>query len=267
MKRAWDVDDHTEVEAYANAFTGRIRVRLNGREVFSKLNFRFRRKIPFVLADGRPAEVTYRLEGIAPWFELRVGGALMVPRGQSKGPCPACGGLTRANDVACVACGAALPTGEEIERRGRVKEATHVIWAVAVLFALSGAFLFFVERSDANDMLTNIATLDAADVYPEPIDGDTVTVAELRDRIAWEPWVTLTVHLVLAAAMTGLALWSRRSPLPAILGATGLYALLIVGDAIGDPSNLGKGVIMKFLVILFLAKGIRAALDLRTARV
>ena len=93
----------------------------------------------------------------------------------------------------------------------------------------------------------------------------TYTVAALRDQVAWEPWSVLIVNLILGAVMVGLAIWSRRAPLPAVLVATATYAVVLVGNAIMDPTTIGQGLILKIVVIAVLAKGIKAALALRLA--
>ena len=75
----------------------------------------------------------------------------------------------------------------------------------------------------------------------------------------------LIVNLIIAAIMLALALWGRRSPLPAVLIATATYAVVIAYAAIGDPATLGQGLLMKIIIIAFLIRGIKAALALRTA--
>jgi hypothetical protein len=75
----------------------------------------------------------------------------------------------------------------------------------------------------------------------------------------------LAVNGVLAAIMVGLALWSRRSPLPAVIVATATYVVVIVTNGIADPATLGQGWIVKLIIILFLFRGIKAALALRAS--
>jgi len=72
--------------------------------------------------------------------------------------------------------------------------------------------------------------------------------------------------MILATMMIGLAIWARRSPLPAVLIATATYLVVIVASGIADPRSLAQGWIIKLIVIAFLVKGIKAALALRDAR-
>lgn len=77
------------------------------------------------------------------------------------------------------------------------------------------------------------------------------------------PWGVLITNLVLAAVMAGLALWGKRSPLPALLVATAVYAVVQVAAASMDPSTLAGGIIVKIAVVIFLVRGIKSALALR----
>ena len=88
----------------------------------------------------------------------------------------------------------------------------------------------------------------------------------MRKELAWEPWSILWINMILATMMIGLAIWARRSPLPAVLIATATYLVVIVASGIADPRSLGQGWIIKLIVIAFLVKGIKAALALRDAR-
>jgi hypothetical protein len=83
--------------------------------------------------------------------------------------------------------------------------------------------------------------------------------------LRWEAWGVLLTNAVLAAVMAGLALWSRRSPLPAVIVATATYAVVIVFNAIMDPKTIGQGIFVKIIVIGLFVKGIKAALTLRVA--
>ena len=97
------------------------------------------------------------------------------------------------------------------------------------------------------------------------MNGVTYTAAALRDRIEWESWSVLLVNLLLAAIMAGLALWGRRSPLPAVLVATATYSVVIVTGAILDPTTIGQDMYLKIIMIMFLVRGIKGALASRTA--
>ncbi|MEP2937531.1 MAG: hypothetical protein ABJM06_09360 [Gilvibacter sp.] len=60
-----------------------------------------------------------------------------------------------------------------------------------------------------------------------------------------------------------LGFWSQKKPLIALILGLLVYLTLIGLGAIGDPSSLAKGIIIKVVIIAFLAKGINSALELR----
>ena len=98
------------------------------------------------------------------------------------------------------------------------------------------------------------------------VSGVTYTVAELRQRLNWEPWGVLITNGVLAAVMASLAVWGKRAPLPAVLVATATYAVVMVTNAISDPASIGQGIFIKIVVIAIFVRGIKAALALREAK-
>jgi hypothetical protein len=71
--------------------------------------------------------------------------------------------------------------------------------------------------------------------------------------------IQIGIAVVISAMFFGLGLWSKSKPFTAIITALSLYVGLLVLDAIYEPSSLVKGVILKILIIGYLAKGIGAA--------
>jgi hypothetical protein len=130
-------------------------------------------------------------------------------------------------------------------------------------FSIAGVIMFFLVRSQTSDALVKLAGMDATATIP--IQGVTYTVVQLRDQLRWEPWGVLITNAVLAAVMAALALWGKRSPLPAVVVATATYAVVIVVNAIVDAKTIGQGIILKVVVIGLFVKGIKAALALRAA--
>lgn len=63
--------------------------------------------------------------------------------------------------------------------------------------------------------------------------------------------------------MLGLFFYSKKSPLAALLMAMGVYAAVIVLNAIMDPLTLGQGLALKIFVFALLINGVRMALELR----
>jgi len=76
--------------------------------------------------------------------------------------------------------------------------------------------------------------------------------------------------LIVAALMTViyviLGFWSQQKPLVALVLALLLYVTNIVLNAIIEPTTIHKGIIMKIIIIVFLAKGINSALHLRKSK-
>lgn len=265
MNRKWELDDSTAVEARLGAF-GRTVVRVNGREMHRSRSLRGKRDIGFALADGRQIGISVRPQFVGrPLVSLKLDGRLMVESGKKPLKCRACGAAAKPYDRFCGACGQAMPTGEEHFHRNQVGAATGAMKLLAGMFLVFGTLMFYLARARVAPFLASLEAMDPNSMYPRPINGVMYTVAALHDQVAWEPWSVLIVNLILAAAMIGLALWSRRAPLPAVLIATATYAVVLVGNAVIDPSAIGQGLIVKIIVIAILAKGIKSALALRVA--
>jgi hypothetical protein len=263
MKLTWEVDDATAVEAELGAL-GKEIIRVNGKEVHNGRRMSGRRDIDFYLSDGRTAQLSVHPQLIGqPIALLRVQGRPLAASGKKPETCGKCGAEVRPNDRFCDRCGNALPTFEDRAHEKQVKNATGAIKVLAALFAVFGVALFFISRAEAEKALSSLQGMAPDELFPVPVEGVTYTVGELRDQILWEPWGILITNLVLAAVMTGLAIWGRRAPLPAILVATATYLVVIVTNTIVDPTTIGQGIIMKIIIIAFLAKGIKAALALR----
>jgi hypothetical protein len=71
----------------------------------------------------------------------------------------------------------------------------------------------------------------------------------------------LTTNLVLAAIYLGLALWSKKQAVAAILSGLILFSVIQVVNMIVDPSTIVKGIIVKVAVIIYLIKGVQSAFD------
>jgi hypothetical protein len=192
-------------------------------------------------------------------------------------PCASCSGSIRIGDDFCQSCGASVSRDLKaaLERRleassytmsqsaKRVREASHVIIGLCVLFVISGIVLYFVQQSKAADALSNLSALSDDMLVPETSGATARTVAELRKQIEIEPYLTLALNLVLGAMMLGLYFWSRRSALPAIMTAFAVYIVVQIGNALFEPQTIFQGVFIKIIVIIALIKGLRAALAAR----
>jgi len=265
VDKTWEVDEANTVKAHFGAF-GKKLVTVNGKEAYNSRKLGPKGEIPFSLPDGRAAAISVKRPFVGlPAIDLRVDGNLVVETGKTPIKCAACATVAKPYDRFCGKCGKAMPTAEDYELQKNVKAATSAITVLAVIFVIAGIAFFFITKGATEPALAKLAGLDPGSMYPTPIEGRTYTVGELRKQLAWEPWGALIVNLILAAIMLALALWARRSPLPAVLIAAATYVVVIAANAISDPATLGQGLVMKIIVIAFLIKGIKAALALRTA--
>jgi hypothetical protein len=71
------------------------------------------------------------------------------------------------------------------------------------------------------------------------------------------------INIALAAMMVALHVWSRRSPLPALVTGLAIFVTVHAVNAVLDPKTLFMGLIIKVVAIVAFAQGIRAALELR----
>jgi hypothetical protein len=264
MQVNWELDG--VAVALKTATFSKTELTLNGAAMPDiALALQRKNKAAFAWPDGRPAEIRV-VTGFAqqPYAELRVGGTLIVPVGTAPFKCESCGTQAEPNDRFCPSCGKALPPPETYLNQKRLQEATVTIWVLAGLFAVFGVISYFLTLSEANDALARFADADPGATVTA--NGVTYSVQQLRDALAWEPWSVLITNLILAVVMTGLAFWSKWSPLAAMLVAAAVYAVVQVVNAILKPESIAQGAIMKIIIVLALARGIQAALALRSSR-
>jgi putative Ca2+/H+ antiporter (TMEM165/GDT1 family) len=260
MDKVWEIDEANVVEAKFSAFGGKV-VKVNGQEVHNGRKIE-KGQIPFALPDGRSAAISLKSQLVGgPEIDLRVDGKVVVETGKEPIACPACATGAKPYDRFCGKCGQAMPTGEHYQAQKHVKHATGAIKILAVLFLIFGIAMYFVTKGQADATLAKLEGADPAATYD--VQGKTYTTEELRAALDWEPKGVLIVNFVLATIMAALAWWGRRAPLAAVLIATATYAVVIVTNAIADPTTIGQGVIVKIIIIAFLVKGIKAALALR----
>lgn len=263
MQKTWEIDEANTVKARFGAF-GRKVVTLNGNEVHDSRKAGRKAGIAFAFPDGRRAAISVKGQLVGgPEIDLRVDGGLVVETPKSPIQCAACGTAAKPYDRFCGKCGQAMPSAEDYRAKKYVGHATGAIKWLAVLFLVFGVLMYFVTKGQADAALLKLQGAEAGATYT--VGDETLGVEELRARLEWEPMGVLAVNLILAAIMAVLAWWGRRSPLPAVLVAAAVYVVVIVFNAIADPATLGQGLIVKIIIIAFLAKGIKAALALRAA--
>lgn len=261
----YEIDGHTEITVSLGTFGGKTIV--NGKQIREKIKLKNKVPFNFNLDDGRSASATYSNVAFRPEVEVRVNNELMLPTTkETKKNCVSCKTENKPNDKFCTKCGAGLPSAEAIVGKQKVAGARGAIMTLAVLFTIFGAIMFFVEKSTADKAMTNLTQFQDSDIYPEKVDGQQYTVGELKNQIVVEQWSVLILNLLLAAIMLGLWFWAKTAPLPAIIIASAVYGVVLVGNAIYEPQSIGKGWIMKFIIITMLFNGIKSALAARHAK-
>jgi hypothetical protein len=164
--------------------------------------------------------------------------------------CPHCAAANLPDARFCEACGKALPdpeatrprivggsdiastaAGQELQSaalQGQARRAAGALLAVAILQVVFGTFLLvFLGRG-----------------------------ADLQ------PGIYASVFGV-AVIFFCLFLWARRNPLPAAIVGLVLFLSLHLLDAVADPAAIGRGVLVKVIIIVILAKAIQAGVKHR----
>lgn len=134
------------------------------------------------------------------------------------------------------------------------------ILVMAVLFAGCGTIQGFATKSEADQALANLAGFEDDEIYPQPIEGEMLTVGELENMIHTEVRLVFITNYVLAAIMLGLFFWCKKSPLAASTTALCVYLAVIVLNAIIDPTTLVQGIIIKLFFFAAMIAAIKAAL-------
>jgi hypothetical protein len=192
-------------------------------------------------------------------------------------PCDSCSANVGIGDDFCPSCGAEVSAdlkralherweasdSSAAERAKHIRSASHMIAILAALFVLGGLLMFYTSGKEATEALQQLQGLPDEMVFPEPIMGKTLTVAEVRQTVEREPYLVLGLNWLLALIMAGLFLWSRRSPFPAVIAALAVFVVVHVANAVVDPVTIVKGIILKVIAIIALVKGVRAGFAVR----
>ncbi|MES2777635.1 MAG: hypothetical protein V4722_25885 [Bacteroidota bacterium] len=74
-----------------------------------------------------------------------------------------------------------------------------------------------------------------------------------------EAIIVIVEAVVLAAIFFGLGMWTKSKPYTAIVTGLVLFVGLHILNAVIDPASIGQGIIMKVVIIVYLAKSINDA--------
>ncbi len=185
--------------------------------------------------------------------------------------CSHCGAEYKEQDVFCGECGAQLKDedrsddheewSEEVAKK--VNSASKWILALGFLFIVFGSFIGYQQKEITDEAIANLAQYEDSMVWPEPVNGKTVTVSELRDLVNFEYFSVFVLNYFLAFVMFVIYFWSKTSPFSAFVTALSIYVGVIVLNAVVEPATIVQGIILKIFVIVALANVIKAAVPTR----
>ncbi len=266
MKIKWNVDDSNTVTARLGDFR-KSRITINGREIPSALNMRGEHEFTFALADGRPARISVQRPFLMrPVVELWVEGKRIAATGKKALTCAACGCMVKPNERTCLACGKETPPVERNPHKQAIRAGKWTIAVLAAMFTLIAVVLFVGTQGAVKVEQATLQRMNADDPYPQAYGGVTYTVGELSEHLAQEPYAMLIGGLIMAGIMALLALLSMRWPLVPMLVALAIYVAFTVAEVVLEPHSLWRATLFKILVVVFLVRGIKAALALRRAK-
>src|SRR5688500_4781106 len=156
---------------------------------------------------------------------------------ESNPMCPHCGVANESASSFCESCGKALPSaarsgprlvtdaampataaGRQLvseELRKHLKKAKNALLTVAIIQMIFGLIVFGAMKASGRGQ-------------------------------GFPPIVFITVFGI-GIIFFGLFLWARRSPLPAAIVGLTLFVTMHLVDALVDPTQLGRGMIMKII--------------------
>lgn len=169
--------------------------------------------------------------------------------------CPHCGANNEGDAAFCAHCGQAVPTGESSGPRfvddgvlpttdaghalkteqlaKQTKKAAGALLAVGILQLVFGTCILAMGKQ----MFANV----------EP--GQLVMV--------------LASVYGMGVLYFGLFFWARRSPFPAAIVGLVIYVTMVLLDVLADPTSIWRGIIVKIIIILVLARAISAGAEHR----
>jgi hypothetical protein len=155
--------------------------------------------------------------------------------------CDSCYTIINPEDHFCNNCGYPLKGTEEEKKNFRIthippafnrreydkklQNAANTLYYLTGVFVVSGLILFF-QNKDEPDVLS----------YVLP-------------------------NLILAMVFLVLGGYTRKKPLACIISGFALYIIIQILNAITDPKTLASGIFIKIIIIGFLIKGIKSAIE------
>ena len=154
--------------------------------------------------------------------------------------CPNCTHLAGPKDIYCATCGYPIRGGEAEQKRYRWRQESLQVDAV----------LAEKRVKQGRNVLFLTAMLSIAS-----------GLFLFKEDISY-----LISGIILAIVYVVLGFWSMRKPFAALLTGLVVYSILVGFDLITTPGNIGRGILLKIVVIVFLAKGISGTRELTHLR-
>lgn len=263
-KRIWELDDNTKLEL-RRSMLGNFRVFENSREISSFNNtLGFNKETEFEISDGRRCKIKTKSNGFTIDSILYVNNDIIFPNDVDvKKVCNKCQVENKLNDKFCSSCGLKLPDGVTVNRHMEVGKARSTIFWISIMFLAFGIFAFFVNKTGYDESLAKLYQMDPNQDFSQQINGQTYKVAEVIVQVQIEKYSLLAINSFLFIVMLLLSIWAKKAPLGALIVASAVYLSVQVMNAIIDPLTIGQGIIVKIIVITFLVKGIKSALEMR----
>jgi hypothetical protein len=107
-----------------------------------------------------------------------------------------------------------------------VRKAGNVFYWLSGIFFVSGLILYFAKNDDPSS------------------------------------FAALITNLILSMVFLALGGYSKKKPLACIISGLCLYTILLVLDAIVDPVSIVRGIFLKIVIIGFLIKGLKSAIEI-----
>ncbi|MGZ9124713.1 MAG: zinc-ribbon domain-containing protein [Candidatus Binatia bacterium] len=170
---------------------------------------------------------------------------------ESSTMCPHCGAENQATSTFCESCGKALPSTASTGPR--------LVTDTVIPSTAAGRQLVSEElqryAKKAKNALLAVAIIQC--VFGLIIYG--VASANLPSGQSLPPIVLITIFGI-GAIFFGLYAWARHSPLPAAIVGLTLFVTMHLVDGLVDPTQFGRGIIMKVIIVVMLVQAIQAGI-------
>lgn len=168
--------------------------------------------------------------------------------------CPHCGAMNPGTGAFCEACGKALPSSAASSPR---------VTTSATGFAATGAGRA-LQSDELNKQARKAAgALLAVAIIQAVFGALLIFVLMPKDFPADQRNIVMVSVFGIAAVFFALYFWARKQPLPAAIVGLALFITMHLLDAIADPAALGRGLIMKIIIIVILVQAIQAGVKHR----